>query len=264
MNDNVNKPELDSFVAVDVGNSGVKFGVFADDQGMNFPVASWKNDPADVAKFFGVEDSLQWAVSSVNSVNMQKIVDWITGNRLRDSVTILDRNRIPIRSKADNPMQTGLDRLLAALGAIDWLKTVVGVTNETQPLLVCDLGTAITIDSVTLDVFFHGGVILPGFELSAAVLHEKTELLPKIDVFGPHVLTYPATNTESSIASGIFWSVVGAIKLLADKAVESPYIVLNGFGSDQIARELRRYFPSYYVLRVDDLVLAGVRVAILA
>ena len=261
---NTNKPELDFFVAVDVGNTCAKFGVFSGDRSRIFPVEVWRNDPAAVSRFFDDENRLQWVVSSVNSTNMEKVIDWIVRNRPLDPITIMAHEQIPIHSVVDNPMRTGLDRLLAALGAINWTKTEISVTHETQPVLVCDFGTAITIDLATLDGVYHGGSILPGFELAAAALSDKTELLSKVNVFDVADLSYPAKNTKSSIAVGIIWGVVGAIRLFAEQFGHEklPYILLNGFGSDRIALELRKYFPVDHVFCVDNLVLAGIRGAV--
>ena len=61
-----------------------------------------------------------------------------------------------LKIKMENPTGLGADRLLNA---------VAGIEKYGTPLIVVDLGTAITFDVISEDGAYLGGVISPGMEL---------------------------------------------------------------------------------------------------
>jgi type III pantothenate kinase len=65
------------------------------------------------------------------------------------------------------------------------------------PGIVIDFGTAVTFDIVDADACYAGGVIAPGLRLMTDYLHERTALLPQVELREP----------ESAIGK----STVGAI-----------------------------------------------------
>jgi type III pantothenate kinase len=71
------------------------------------------------------------------------------------------------------PATIGPDRLANALAA----RTFFGA-----PSVVVDFGTAVTFDVVNADGNYAGGIIAPGLAAMTTYLHEKTALLPKIEI----------------------------------------------------------------------------------
>jgi len=78
---------------------------------------------------------------------------------------------VPIKNRYKNPKQVGQDRLVGAYGAMK----IYGC-----PLIVVDLGTAITFDVISSKGEYLGGAIVPGIRLSAESLFLKTALLPNL------------------------------------------------------------------------------------
>ncbi len=112
------------------------------------------------------------------------------------------------------PSQLGSDRF-AALIAAHHLHTTTGTapSHRARTKLVVMAGTAITIDALTADGIFLGGVILPGLATMQIALGQHTALLPAYQpasgaVAGP--VTF-ARDTRSAIQTGAVDAAVGAI-----------------------------------------------------
>jgi type III pantothenate kinase len=120
-----------------------------------------------------------------------------------------------------------------------------------------DAGTAITVDLVSADGAFEGGVILPGFRLTAKALAEGTDLLPHVD-HDPAAAPPPVVgkSTAAAIRSGLFWGQVGAVRELthriAGELACSPQLFVAGGDAERLAG----FLPQARV--VPELVLAGI------
>ncbi len=79
---------------------------------------------------------------------------------------------MPLTISYATPETLGHDRIAAAAGA---RKLLPG-----SPLLIMDLGTAITIDFVTANGEYRGGNISPGLLTRFKSLHDHTARLPLV------------------------------------------------------------------------------------
>lgn len=109
-----------------------------------------------------------------------------------------------VEIKTLNPSEVGADRLLNASAA----KEKYG-----SPLIVVDLGTAITLDVVSLEGAYLGGAIAPGMEVGMELLFSRTAKLPQISLVAPE--RYVGRSTTEAIQSGIIYGFVGMIDTLA-------------------------------------------------
>jgi len=132
----------------------------------------------------------------------------ILENILKKSVPvdIIGRDIIvPIKNRYKNPKQVGHDRLVGAYGAMK----IYGC-----PLIIVDLGTAITFDVISKKGEYLGGAIVPGIRLSAESLFLKTALLPRIEIQAPrHII---GKTTQESILSGLFYGYGSLCKGMID------------------------------------------------
>ncbi|MGE5651996.1 type III pantothenate kinase [Noviherbaspirillum sp. UKPF54] len=152
-----------------------------------------------------------------------------------------------VRNAYRNPTQLGCDRFASAIGA--------HALFPDQPLIVATCGTATTIDAISADGVFIGGMILPGLGLMASSLASNTAQLPQVaqglDIADPF-----ADNTDAAIASGCIAAQAGAIeRALAAHAQRSGgrvQCILSGGAAALIAPHL----PAPH-RRVDNLVLIG-------
>jgi type III pantothenate kinase len=146
------------------------------------------------------------------------------------------------------PETIGADRLANAVAA----RVRFGA-----PVVVVDLGTAVTLDVVDARGDYVGGIIGPGLSAMTDYLHEKTALLPRVEVRA--VRRVIGRNTEEAM-------LIGAVKgyrclisglleeLKAELATRELPVVFTG----GCARLVARGIPG--VTAVDpDLTLEGLR-----
>ncbi|MBF0489508.1 MAG: type III pantothenate kinase [Candidatus Omnitrophica bacterium] len=153
---------------------------------------------------------------------------------------------VPIKNHYKNPAQVGQDRLLGSYAALK----LYG-----KPLIVVDLGTAITFDVISKKGEYLGGSIVPGIRLSAESLFLKTALLPEIDIKAPK--SPIGRTTQESILSGLFYGYgvlcQGFIDLLARQLKANPKVVMTGGHT-----HLMKKFVSPRIRIIDeDLVFKG-------
>jgi type III pantothenate kinase len=247
-------------IAVDIGNSRTKigwdFGAAAAGQlptpreTRSFPTGQLP--PESLAS--ALPQSLcRWHISSVHREGARILKDWIGAQRTNDVVRLLTNNDLPIVARVDHPERVGLDRLAAAVAAN--LQRDSG-----RPAIVVGAGSAITVNLVASDGAFEGGVILPGFRMSAEALY-GADLLP-LTVLAPNDDPPPIVgkNTEAAIQSGLFWGAVGAVReavqRISDQLDQPPQIFVTGGDLRQLASYLgnsARFIP--------NLVLSGIAVA---
>lgn len=145
-----------------------------------------------------------------------------------------------------NPLQLGCDRFAAAIGAC--------ALDPGQALLIATCGTATTIDAVSADGVFIGGMILPGLGLMAGSLAKNTAQLPQAKPGTKLPATF-ADNTNDAIVSGCINAQAGAIeRAVAAHGVER--CIVSGGAAAYIAPAL----GIDHIVR-DNLVLAGLHAA---
>jgi type III pantothenate kinase len=102
------------------------------------------------------------------------------------------------------PQSIGPDRLANAIA----LASIY--TQPEQPGVVIDFGTAVTFDVLSADHYYVGGVIAPGLNLMTDYLHQRTALLPKVELREPE--TAIGQSTEGAILAGAAIGYRGMVK----------------------------------------------------
>ncbi len=130
-----------------------------------------------------------------------------------------------------DPATIGADRLAntAAVVAI----------HDCAPAIVVDFGTAVTFDIISSQRAYIGGVIAPGLNMMTDYLHDRTALLPKIDLSEPP--TAIGKSTVDAMLSGAVHGYRGLVKeILAQIEAElgseqTPMVVATGGYAELIA-----------------------------
>jgi type III pantothenate kinase len=104
-----------------------------------------------------------------------------------------------------NPERIGADRLADAAG---------GLKRYGAPLIIVDFGTALNFEVLDDRPAYRGGVITPGLPLMTTYLHEKTALLPKIELGGP--VPEIGRSTEEAITLGAQIGYRGIVRELVN------------------------------------------------
>ena len=249
-----------TLIAVDIGNSATKIGwdfSSSADQAhpapretRSFPTGQLPPESLAAAL---PSATCRWHISSVHREGTRILTDWIGARRKNDTLRLLSFSDLTIAPRVDHPDRVGLDRLAAAVAA-NFLR------DPTRPAIVVGAGSAITVNLIAADGAFEGGVILPGFRMSAEALY-GADLLPltvlKPDDDPPPIL---GKNTEAAIQSGLYWGAVGAIResvqRISAHVDQPPQIFVTGGDLRQLAQYLgdsARFIP--------NLVLSGIALA---
>lgn len=256
-----------AIAAVDIGNSRIKVGLYfkskiADTAGDELPDPERTFDlMPNVDSFEQLGDwlapqqpaDLAWWIGSVQRTFASRLVDWLRSSSAEQIVMLTYRD-LPLVVSLPRPDMVGIDRLLAALA-------VNRIRPPDRPAIIVDLGTAITVDLVSVQGDFLGGAILPGIAMAARSLHEFTDLLPLLDMT---TLAEPpvalGTATIEAMRSGIYWGAVGGIRhlisLLSAGTGGEPQVYLTGGAAPTVAN-LIAPAASY----APHLTLAGIALA---
>jgi type III pantothenate kinase len=223
-----------NIVAIDIGNTNVTIGLFlADDEKSVESVAGGKTEEVAAALVSAWEqvpfvkhatEPKREGVIVVSSVKDEwtKMVSGICKEKLDEKIKLIGKDiPLPIETGVDNPLQVGTDRIVSAAAAFAVVEDAV---------VVADFGTAVTIDLVDEQGVFMGGVIAPGFDLSANALSSGTAKLPKVKV---RKISDPVgANTEDAINCGLYYSAIGLLKTVVEKYAEQlgkwPQTIVTG------------------------------------
>ena len=102
-----------------------------------------------------------------------------------------------------NPSEVGADRIVNAIAAFEQFG------GSGRPLIVCDFGTATTLDAVSGAGEYLGGAICPGVTISADALFQRAARLPRIEVRKPE--TVVGRTTVGAMESGLFFVFVPSV-----------------------------------------------------
>ena len=231
-------------LAIDAGNNRIKWGLWHD-RGF---VARGSVLTADAEKLADALHALARPARAIGSnvagVNVGRSIEaalapWKVQVRWIES----QRSECGVTSSYSEPRQLGTDRWAALIGAR---------ANFTGPCLVVNAGTAVTVDALSADGVFLGGLILPGMRLMADALAAGTAGLPRQP---GHFEVFP-TATVNAIHSGALQAVCGAIQRMAQAMTATghpdPRVIVSGGGAEAVVPLLGRS-----VTHAPDLVLDG-------
>ncbi|HUC85448.1 MAG TPA: type III pantothenate kinase [Candidatus Acidoferrales bacterium] len=125
------------------------------------------------------------------------------------------------------------------------------------PVVVVDFGTAVTFDVVDARGCYVGGIIAPGLSVMTSYLHEKTALLPKIQIRDIH--TAIGKSTEDAMLVGAVHGYRGLVRELIGelkrelRAPKLPVVATGGY-----ARLIAAKLPEIVAV-APDLTLEGLR-----
>jgi len=116
-----------------------------------------------------------------------------------------------IELRHDTPLGIGIRYPKPESIGPDRLANAVALAHmHGAPGIVIDFGTAVTFDILSADKCYIGGVIAPGLRLMTDYLHERTALLPRVDLREP--ATAIGQSTEAAILAGAAIGYRGMVK----------------------------------------------------
>lgn len=203
--DNIDSKEIDNLLYLDIGNTVAK-------------AAFLKKTSWDSVRFEGKKhaaDLIEWinsytekfsgiAISCVRDEVLEAIEHELQSYKILNLTTDLIPEEL---LDYETPETLGIDRFLGCFGA-------ELLTNKA--VVVIDSGTACTIDFMSSDNVYRGGMIVPGFSAFNLLLSEHAPALPFIeaDTYVPEV--FPGKSTRDSLS----WGQAGFYRDALNKAME--------------------------------------------
>jgi len=135
-----------------------------------------------------------------------------------------------VRIRMDNPKEVGADRIVNAAAAHS-------LYNE--PLIIVDMGTATTFDTVSREGDYLGGAIAPGIMMAAEALFTRPAQLYRVQLAAPKKAI--GTNTISAMQSGIIFGytslVEGMVARIQRELPEKARVIATGGYASLILNE---------------------------
>ncbi|TRZ93984.1 type III pantothenate kinase [bacterium] len=235
-------------LAIDIGNTNISLGLFKGQRlRRRYSIATKRS--SSVSQQFKnifsrnkVNDVVICSVVPEETCNLQTALKKFFPKKVR----VIGKDIIvPMKNLYRKPSQVGQDRLVNAYA---------GARLYGNPLIIVDLGTALTFDIISRNREYLGGMILPGFKISLDALADRTALLPLVKLKAPRELI--GRSTKSSILSGMVYGfavlVDNLVKKIQDEIGNDALVVVTGGDINLI----KKY--CYELERVDpDLTLKG-------
>jgi type III pantothenate kinase len=223
------------WLTLDIGNSAAKGGLYAGDQlervfHIDFgPPVFHDADAIDTwmrafrAEIGDTSVERVGVASVVPSVmpDVTKALEHMTETAVERLHTDME---LPFELAYRTPETLGIDRLAAAAAA--W--TAYGGTPASpRSVIAIDAGTAVTLDVITQNGVYEGGIIAPGPALLRGALHDGTAQLPPVPLEWPDRLIGRSTDEalQSGIMNGFVESVRGLLHRL-QSTLASPSVVI--------------------------------------
>jgi type III pantothenate kinase len=244
---------------IDAGNTLIKWAVIDQAKWLRYgslPVGQ----ASELAKHLATElDAIDKGRRAVRAVWLSNVAGEGVGLHIRK---LCDDRSLELHQVAAQDTQCGVHNCYAIpgeLGSDRWAALIGAWQLIKGECLVVNCGTATTIDALSPQGEFKGGLILPGVDLMLKSLRETTALLVRAghdtrsSAYPRARVTFP-TTTSDAMFSGAIQATCGAVRgqhsLLVD---ESAPVVLSGGAADVLQKDLL-HVPLYIV---ENLVLQG-------
>ena len=250
---------------IDTGNTRIKWARMEQGAALGAWNASGAVPHADLAQL-----PAAWNASLGGRAITRAVLSNVAGSTLRARLQLILPAALPagavswfasvarlagVTNGYRTPSQLGCDRFAAAIAA--------HALAPGHAVIVANCGTATTIDAITPDGVFLGGMILPGLNLMSAALARNTAQLPQVGTSTQHGAQHGAQfdagfadNTDDAIISGCLAAQAGAIeRAYAQHGAEA--CLLTGGAAPSIAPALK--VPHRLV---ENMVLIGLHAAL--
>lgn len=151
--------------------------------------------------------------------------------------------------KVENAKEVGADRIVNSVSAYN------KYGNKGCPIVVIDFGTATTFNVLDKTGCLIGGVIAPGIKTALESLVKSTAQLPMIELVSPKKAI--AKNTETNMQAGIIFGFAGLVenilKKISNELGEDVYVVATGGLGEIIAKEVEMIRKVDRTLTLDGL-----------
>lgn len=246
-------------LVIDIGNSNIVCGIF---EGQTL-LSHWRlatdqrrTDDEYGMLFLSLLERAGYNATQVTGVILSSVVPVLTSTFedmvqtyfLHSPVIVTPEINSGLTLRYANPQEIGSDRIVNAAAAHDRYHSNV---------IIVDFGTATTFCIVTKAGEYLGGVIAPGFGISAEALFTRTAKLPRVEIIRPKSIV--GADTVSGIQSGLLFGYVGLVEGVLRRIEQelgfSCRVVATGGLSTIIARETESIHEVRPLLTLEGLEL---------
>lgn len=246
---------------IDAGNTRVKWGIPKSNIPILKDTINWqyvgcvaRDNIADLVNSWYLLPVTHAIIANVAGPilkkTLQQLLQTTFGKKIIITWFISQSKLAGLHNKYKNPKQLGCDRFASAIGA--------HAIFPRQALIVATCGTVTTVDNITADGDFMGGMILPGLKIMTTSLAANTAQLPKIQTIKTIVKSFP-NNTVDAMIAGCIAAQVGAIEhaiaIYRKKYGNNVLCLLTGGAAEILTTYLM--IPNQ---KIDNLVLIGLQV----
>lgn len=245
-------------LAVDIGNTNIKFGIFDEDTLIRtLTISCDKNKTADE---YSVELYSLIRVMGIHRTDfggciISSVVPTVTA-RIRSAV----RDLLDIDALIVGPgIKTGLNIHIedpSQLGADLVVACVAANASYTAPCIVISMGTATVMCVIDRNKTMLGGPIAPGVMVSLNALTGNAALLYSVSLDAPKSVI--GNNTDRSIRSGVVWGTVCMIDGMIDKIEQELGEKCTVVATGGMAKTIIKHCTHDITVQ-DDLIMQGLK-----
>ena len=223
-------------LAIDIGNSSTKFGIFDGELLLHkFSIQTKRDYTVEELLFDRLkvheEDFIQIDIDTcvVASVvpELNNVISQVCDQLFKITPRFVDATwDFGFAIDYHPPSAAGTDRLVNCFAA---------ASKYGSPVVACSFGTATTIDVVSADNAYIGGIISPGMATMAKALQLETSKLPNVTIESPE--TVVGKTTVASIRSGIVNGHIAMVDGLLKRIGTNGKVVATGGFAKLIAAE---------------------------
>jgi type III pantothenate kinase len=247
-------------LAIDLGNTNIKYGVFDGDKMLaSFRVSSRISRTADEygSVLVGLLADRNISKADIDGIIFSSVIPALNYTICHmceyffgiSPLIVGPGIKTGLNIKADNPKEVGADIIVNSVSAFNKYK---------GPIIVIDFGTATTFDVVSEKCELLGVVIAPGIKTSLEGLATKTAQLPMVELDAPK--TVIGKNTKHCMQAGIIFGFAGLVENIIKKIkkelglAEIKVVATGGLG-EIIAKEVKLINTVDRTLTLDGLKL---------
>ncbi len=213
-------------LAIDIGNSSTKFGIFDGESLLHKFSIQTKRDYTVEELLFDrlklhehqfIQVDIDTCIVASVVPELNGVISRVCNELFKITPRFVDASwDLGFAVDYDPPSAAGADRLVNCFAA---------VSKYEIPVVVCSFGTATTIDVVNENGYV-GGIIAPGMGTMAMALETVTSKLPGVAIEAPANLV--GKTTVESIQSGIVNGHVAMVEGLLDRIGNTGKVVATG------------------------------------
>ena len=245
-------------LAIDMGNTNIKYGVFDGDKLVaSFRVSSRISRTADEygSVLVGLLSDRGIKKVDIDGIILSSVIPALNYTICHmcefffgiSPLIVGPGVKTGLNIKADNPKEVGADIIVNSVSAY---------AKYGGPIVVIDFGTATTFDVISDKCELIGVVIAPGIKTSLEGLVSKTAQLPMVELDAP--TTVIGKNTKHCMQSGIIFGFSGLVdniikKIKKELKVDDIKVVATGGLGEIIAKEVKSMSCVDRTLTLDGL-----------